>query len=561
MSDRKPNLLLPIGGVLILAAGGYGAYYYYQQQQRSALEGITGNAKLVPKVAVAGVAISSNLKAWQSLDRFQSEEIKKLVQDSSQELLPPEVDFAKDIQPWMGEVFIGFLPDGKPQASLGSRVRFTQGESSPPQLEIPPQPPKPDGFKGNFVAVIGVKDRGKAEQFLTTKVNPKLSAPPKESEYKGIKVFETTETAGAFIDRYLVLAGSRPALEQSIDTFQGGESFPLPELKTTLSQPLFQFYIPDLKDALAQLDRNSTTPQLSQPLLQRVQDQAEALVIGLGVEDTGLRLQTIVKLGAKATPFQPAPGKVISQFPADTYFLFSGFNFKQTWQNILEQAKTEPTQQEGIDQIRKVFKESFKLDLDQDIIAWMDGELALGLIPSEEGILKQTRSGLAAVIQTSDRKAAEAALGKVDDLTKEFPFPVSVQATEIEGVKVQEWTSPVTPGGLLSHGWHQPDAFFVAMGPLGKVMATKQTNSLADSPDFKRIAGSLDKQNQGYFYLNLAKMWSIYSKEFLARLPKEQADTSNAVVSSINGVAMTYYSQPTSQQSKLDLFLSLKAAK
>ncbi len=553
MSDRKPNLLLPIGGVLILAAGGYGAYYYYQQQQRSALEGITGNAKLVPKVAVAGVAISSNLKAWQSLDRFQSEEIKKLVQDSSKDLLPPEVDFARDIQPWMGEVFIGFLPDGKPQASLGNRVQFTQGESSPPQ------PAKPNGFKGNFVAVISVKDKGKAEQFLTTKVNPKLSAPPKESEYKGIKLFETAETASAFIDRYLVLAGDRPALEQSIDTFQGGESFPLPELKTTLSQPLFQFYIPDLKDALAQLDRSSANSQLSQPLLERVQNQAEALVIGLGVEDTGLRLQTIVKLGAKATPFQPAPGKVISQFPADTYFLFSGFNFKQTWQNILEQAKTEPTQQEGIDQFRKVFRESFNLDIDKDIIAWMDGELALGLIPSEEGILKQTRSGLAAVIQTSDRKAAEAALGKVDDLTKEFPFPVTVQATEIEGVKVQEWTSPVTPGKLLSHGWHQPDAFFVAMGSLGKIMATKQTNSLADSPDFKKIAGSLDKQNQGYFYLNLAKMWSIYSKEFLTRLPKEQADTSNAVVSAINGVAMTY-SQPTSQESKLDLFVSLKTA-
>lgn len=501
----------------------------------------------MPKVAVAGLVISSDTKAWQSLDRFQSEEIKKLVQESRKKLLPPEVDFAQDLQPWMGEVFVGFLPAPKSQASLAPRVVFTQAESTP----------QPGNFKGNFVAVIKVKDKGKAEQFLTTKVTPKLSAPPQESEYKGVKLFETKEATGAFIDRYLVLAGDRPSLEQSIDTFQGGESFPVPQLETNLAQPLFQVYVPNLKSALEQIDRNNSNPQLSQPLLERVQDQAESLVIGLGVEDTGLRLQTILQLGAKATPFQPAPGKVINQFPADTYFLFSGFNFKQTWQNILEQAKTEPSQQEGIDQIRRGFKESFNLDLDKDIIAWMDGELALGLIPSEEGILKQTRSGLAAVIQTSDRKAAEAALGKVDALTKEFPFPVTVQSREIEGVKVQEWTSPVTPGGLLSHGWHKPDAFFVAMGPLGKLMATKQANSLADSAEFKRIAGSLDKQNQGYFYLNLAKMWSIYSKEFLTPLNKEQADRSNAVVSLINGVAMTY-SQPTSQQSKVDLFVSLK---
>jgi hypothetical protein len=550
MSDRQPSLLLPIGGVLILAAAGYGAYYYYQQQQRSGLEGITGNAKLVPKVAIAGLAISSDPKAWQALDRFQSAEIKKLVQESSKELLPPEVDFARDIQPWMGQVFIGFLPEVKTQARLRPTVLFTQAPVEPKAINKP---------GGQFVAVIEVKNRSKAEEFLNTKINPKLSSPPQEGEYKGVKIFETGETAGAFIDRYLVLAGNRSSLEQSIDTFQGGESFPVPPLTTTLTQPLLQFYIPNLRGALEQLDRSNPDYDIPQTLLQRVQDQAQAMVVAFGVEDTGLRLQTIVQLGAKAPPFQPAPGKVLSQFPADTYFLFSGFNFKQTWQNLLEQAKTEPTQQEGIDQIRKGFKENLNLDLDKDIIAWMDGEIALGLIPSEEGILKQARSGLVAVIQTSDRKAAEAALDKIDDLSKELPFPVSVQDREIEGVKVQEWTSPITPGSLLSYGWHQPDSMFVAMGPLGKVMAKPQNNSLADSPDFKTIAGSLDKRNQGYIYLNIGKMWSLYSQQILANLPKEQAETSNAVVSAINGVAMTA-SQPSPNQSKLDIFVALKPA-
>jgi hypothetical protein len=550
MSDRQPSLLLPIGGVLILAAAGYGAYYYYQQQQRSGLEGITGNAKLVPKVAIAGLAISSDPKAWQALDRFQSAEIKKLVQESSKELLPPEVDFARDIQPWMGQVFIGFLPEVKTQARLRPTVLFTQAPVEPKAIDKP---------GGQFVAVIEVKNRSKAEEFLNTKINPKLSSPPQEGEYKGVKIFETGETAGAFIDRYLVLAGNRSSLEQSIDTFQGGESFPVPPLTTTLTQPLLQFYIPNLRGALEQLDRSNPDYDIPQTLLQRVQDQAQAMVVAFGVEDTGLRLQTIVQLGAKAPPFQPAPGKVLSQFPADTYFLFSGFNFKQTWQNLLEQAKTEPTQQEGIDQIRKGFKENLNLDLDKDIIAWMDGEIALGLIPSEEGILKQARSGLVAVIQTSDRKAAEAALDKIDDLSKELPFPVSVQDREIEGVKVQEWTSPITPGSLLSYGWHQPDSMFVAMGPLGKVMAKPQNNSLADSPDFKTIAGSLDKRNQGYIYLNIGKMWSLYSQQILANLPKEQAETSNAVVSAINGVAMTA-SQPSPNQSKLDIFVALKPA-
>lgn len=554
MSERKPNLLLPIGGVLILAAGGYGAYYFYQQRQAPRLEGITASAKFVPKVAVAGLSISSDAKAWQSLDRFQSEALKKLVEESTKELLPPEVDYVQDLQPWMGQVFVGFLPEAKPQAQLPPRVLFTQAEAEPPKVEV-----APEAAQGQFVAVIEVKDKGKAEQFLTTKVKPKLSSPPQEGEYKGVKFFETKEMTGAFIDRYLVLAGDRNTLELSIDTFQGGESFVVPDFNVALSQPLVQFYIPNLSNALKQVGRNDPNSALSQPLLDRVQEQAQAMVIGLGVEDTGLRLQTIVKLGPKAVPFQPAPGKVISQFPADTYFLFSGFNFKQTWETILEQSKVEPSQKEGIDQIRRGFKENLNLDLDKDIIAWMDGEFALGIIPSEEGILKQARSGIAAVFQTSDRKAAEVALTKIDDLTNQFPFPVSVREKDIAGVKVQEWTSSITPGSILSHGWHQPDTFFVATGPLAQVMAPKQTNSLADSEAFKTIAGKLNPKNQGYFYLNLDKMWSIYSKEFLASVPPAQAEKSSTIAKAINGIAMVY-SQPNAQQSQLDMLISLKPA-
>lgn len=90
-------------------------------------------------------------------------------------------------------------------------------------------------------------------------------------------------------------------------------------------------------------------------------------------------------------------------------------------------------------------------------------------------------------------------------------------------------------------------------------MVSKQTNSLADSEAFKTIAGKLNPKNQGYFYLNLDKMWSIYAKEILASVPPAQAEKSSTIAKAINGIAMVY-SQPNAQQSQLDMLISLKPA-
>ncbi len=550
MSDRKGNPLVPIGLFLLLGAGGYGAYYFYQRQQGAALDSIAGNVRFVPPTAIAGLAVSSNWRAWQSLERFNTKELQEAFADAPKNLLPPDtdIDFARDIQPWLGSTFVGILSSPGKQA-LRPTVLFTQAQENPP-VEIAPPP------EGAFIAVIGVRDRGKAEKFLQEKVLAKLQSPPQEVEYKGSKLFISTDLAWAFADRYLLFAPDRRTLEQSIDTYQGGQSFTLPTVELQLTQPLLQFYIPNLRQAIDLAAANS--PQtIPAPLLDKLEKQAKAMVIGLGVEDTGLRLQAITQLGEEAPPFQPVPGKVISYFPADTYFLFSGSNFKQSWQNLLEQAKTEKPQQEAIEEIRRGVKETLNLDLDKDIIAWLDGEFALGVIPSEEGILKQTRSGLVAIIQTSQRATAEATLKRVDQLTQELGFPVKVATQEINGVQVQEWTSPFTPGSILSYGWHQPDSLFVATGPLAKVITQKANPSLAESGAFQAIAGKLDKQNQGYLYLNLAKLWSIYAQDVTSRIPPEEAKQTQAIMGSINGLAATY-SQPRPTEGKLDLFLSLR---
>ncbi|MCS6959743.1 MAG: DUF3352 domain-containing protein [Pseudanabaenaceae cyanobacterium SKYGB_i_bin29] len=546
MSERRSNLLIPISLLLVAGAGGYGAYYFYQQQQGARLDTVAEHVKFVPPTAVAGLAVSANLGHWQSLERFQTQELQEAFADVPKNFLSSDldIDFARDIQPWLGAVFVGILPPPGQQA-LHPTVVFTQDQSSPSV-----------GITGSFIVVMGVRNRNKAEKFLQEKVIAKLQQPPQKAEYKGSKLFITTDGVWAFADRYLLFANDRQSLEEGIDTYQGGKSFTLPPIELSLNRPLLHFYIPDLKRAIALAAK--TTPQtIPQPFLERIEEQAKAMVIGLGVEDTGLRLQAVTQLGTKAPKFQPAPGKVIAHFPADTYFLFSGINFKQAWQNLLEQAKTEKTQQEAIDEIRQGVKDNLNLDLDKDIIAWMDGEFALGVIPSEEGILKQTRSGLVAVIQTSDRKTAETTLKRVDELTQELGFPVKVTSQEINGVQVQEWTSPFTPGSILAYGWHQPDSLFVAMGPLAKVMTQKPSPSLADSAAFKAIAGQLDSQNQGYLYLNLAKLWSIYAQDVISRVPPTEAKQTQAVMNSINGMAVAY-SQPSSEQAKLELFLSLR---
>jgi hypothetical protein len=105
---------------------------------------------------------------------------------------------------------------------------------------------------------------------------------------------------------------------------------------------------------------------------------------------------------------------------------------------VLERASD--VTREGLETVRSAFTLAIGLDLEQDLLAWIDGEVAIAAFPTDSGPLAYAGLGL---LQTSDRPAAEGALAAVDAQLPGFGLTVSPRTVN---------QRPVTSWQLFSRG-------------------------------------------------------------------------------------------------------------
>ncbi|AFY71646.1 hypothetical protein Pse7367_3409 [Thalassoporum mexicanum PCC 7367] len=574
MSEKKSSLVVPLVGAAVVAAGGVGAYLFTKSGPGIITSGggEVATAEVVPSNAFMAISISTDESAWAQLDQFQTPETKQLYDEAIAELKTEvfeesEFDFDADIKPWAGEVMIALLPPTAPQASLPgdpndaiSQVRYApviDGQLAQVETEAAEAEP-------NIMMVVEVKDEASASSFAN-KVKEKSGEPTKQtyqdyeiSTYPDPDGGEPTNTV--LLGDYLVISPQPGVLEQSIDTFKGGNSFASSIDAGTLGidNPVIQVYIPNFSDSIAQIvalspDSEDIPPQSLEQL-----QQIKSISMGVGIESEGIRLKAVTKLDPNAleAKYETAPGEVISQFPAETFALITGNNLKARWELFTKEAAKTPEIQEGLDQIRTQMQSALQLDLDQDIFGWMDGEFAIGSVANSEGILATFGAGMAMIFKTSDRPTAEATLAKLEELAT-TSGGISVSSRETDGgVTITEWTAPGAPGTLFGYSWYEQDSLVLAIGPLVETMATKPATPLSEDANYKTIISSLESSNIGYFYLDMEQAWSLLQAQIP---PEEVTPEAQAMVNAIRGVGVTA-SMPDKTTSNFEFLLALKKA-
>ncbi|MBD1929370.1 DUF3352 domain-containing protein [Trichocoleus sp. FACHB-90] len=550
MSERKPNSLVPIVvGTAVLIVGGVGGYLYLKGGLGGDATSPLGSAKVVPDEALMAGFVSTDPKAWAQLEQFGTPEAQKLVAKglnnfNKDMLTESNVSYEKDIKPWLGSVMFAVLPS--------SPVKPVQATSQSTQ-------------EPNVLMVVGIKDKISALNFAK-KVK---KAGSKEIDYKGIKITEdqgkASKTYTAVLNNHLVFSDQIKTVELAIDTFKGQPSFAGKEgaanilsKGTNVQNSLAQFYVPDYGNMVEEL--LATNPNAT-PLPPETIKQLKALksmVIGVGVDNAGIRMKAIGKIDPTAVvqaEYKPNAGNVVSQFPADTIALISGGGISRTWDAVVEQSKKDPEAQKAFEQTRLQLKESLNLDLDKDIFGWMDGEFAMAAIPSSQGILAPVGFGGALVFQTSDRKTAENTFSKLDALAK--GNSITVAQRNVKGKAVTEWQIP-QQGAFLGRGWIDENTMFIAIGgPIADVIATKPSQTLDNSPSFKAATASLHKPNAGYFYLDMDKTMSLVNRQLPASQKNAIAPETAAVLNSIRGVGLTA-TQSDKTTAEIEVLLALK---
>lgn len=537
MSAKK--FLLPAVGATVLAAGGAAAYLYLKGP---AVDGNTPltMASVVPDEAYMTAFISSNQQSWAKLQQFGTPEAQKVVGQGLQNfqndvLAQNNIDFEKDIKPWIGHGLVALLPN-------------PQTKSNQPSM----------------LAVITIRDKISAMQFAG-KLATQSGGKTQEREYKGNKVITSAngKVNAALVKDYLVIATDQTTLESAINTTQGEPSLASQpaakavlaqniELKNNLATVYLLDYAKSLEGMLAVNPEAKELPSLNTAQLKNVQ----SMIAGLGVEDEGVRLKAMVAMGPNAPKYnyKPIAGKVISQFPADTMMLINGGNVNQIWSQALQQSQADPAAKKTVEEMRQAVKTA-NFDLDKDIFSWMDGEFGLALIPSDRGILAQVGFGGLMVIDTSDRQTAEATLAKLDQLAKSNA--VMVEQRDVQGKKITEWNSPF--GAVLGHGWLDNDSLFVALGgPMIDIATTQPSSALDNSQTFKTATSNLPKQNLGYFYLDMDKTMTLVNRFALmtgAVIPPEPT----ALLNSVKSIGITS-TQVNDTTAKMDMLMALKKA-
>jgi hypothetical protein len=551
MSERQPNRIVPIiVGTAVVVAGGVGTYLYLKGSFSDATSPLA-SAKVVPDEALMAGFVSTDPKNWAQLQQFGTPEAQKLVdkglKDFNKDMLAESnINYEKDVKPWLGSVMFAVLP-----SPTVKPAQATTPKSSP---EV------------RMLMVVGVKDKVSALSFAN-KLKAK-KAGTKQIDYKGIKIEETTDKSGktytALLDSHLVMSDEKEAVQLAIDTFKGQPSFAskagaasLMSKGVDVQNSIAQFYIPDYAGTVQQaLANNPNTPPLPPETLKQLK-AVKSVVMGVGIDNAGVRMKAIAKVDPSAmkVQYKSSPGKVASQFPSETIALVTGNGISQAWSTVVEQSKADPQTQQAFDQARQQLK-LVNLDLDKDIFGWMDGEFALAAIPSTKGILAPVGFGGALVFQTSDRKTAEATFNKLDAIAK--GNSIAVAPRKIQDKTVTEWQIP-QQGAFLGHGWIDENTMFVAIGgPIADVIANKPSQPLDNSTSFKTVTGSLQKPNAGYFYLDMDKTMSLVNRQLPPAQKSSITPETTAILNSMHGIGLTV-TQPDSSTGQVEVLLSLKA--
>lgn len=542
MPGKKPKLL--IAATIVVAAGSAAVYFYFKglaQKVSNPLE----SAKVVPDKAMMAAFISPNPQALSQLQQFGTPGAQKLVRQGlkafqEQSLAGTEIDYDKDLKPWLGGVMVALLP---------------------PDGEAKTEPPK-------LLLVVSVKDKISAWNFAN-RLKSQPGAKTQESEYKGVKISEISEPSGkgysvALLDEQLVIAPFKKPVELAIDTFKGQPSLATQQSTSKffsesagVENPIATIYIADYPAAMEQLKANLPEDMKLPLTAMRQFKQVKSLIAGIGADSAGLRVKTIAELDPKLAGKNPqAASKLLPKFPGETIALVGGKGIDEIWSQAKAEAKDSPEINGIIQQVQDSFKR-LDLDADREVFGWMNGEFAIGAIASNQGILSQFGMGATMIFETNDRPAAETMLKKLDAIAKSNPT-VSIAPRQVQGKEVTEWTIP-QQGTLFGHGWLNQNTVFVAFGgPLVDVMIAQPPQPLSSSPSFGAIATSVSPGDRGYFYLDMDKTMSWANQYLLKAVPTLVSPPTAEVLNSIRGVSVATTS-PEPSIAQLEMLFSLKS--
>ncbi|QKD83055.1 DUF3352 domain-containing protein [Thermoleptolyngbya sichuanensis A183] len=508
MNQKKPKgngagAWLVAGAAIALIAGGGLGYWLSRQPKPGAVSDVPAGLEAAPRDALLALSISTRPAQWRQLREFGTPQTRArldqaLVNWRDRLLTSKGYRYAQDIQPWVGD-----------EVTLVLLAPAAETEK-PPALWILP-----------------IEDVEKAQQSLS-RLGAGASAPARSHKGIALRTLAGTEgqtlSAAVLEDRLVLLSDTASAIERAIDTYQGGEAltqlpnYSLALAQTAVPEPFARLYVngPQAK-AIAAANSIQPAPLLGLTPLQNNQ----GLVASARLTETGVQLRGFNWLPADSQNRYRVinnAGDLPKRLPDDALMVVSGSSFQQFWQGYSQQGSVvNPRNPLNPNMLREGLLSTTGLNLETDLVDWMNGEFALALLPQPDAT-GERRLSLAWVAETSDRPAAEASLAKLDEVMgSRYRFRVT--RAEVGGQPVVGWASPF--GSInATHGWLNNNTAFLTLGTgtLPSLLPQSET-PLSTDPDFlAATTTSLNNQN-GQFFIDIERLLTSDTPFPLPNLP------------------------------------------
>lgn len=532
--------LLAVGAATLIVAGGGVAYWLLSRG--SEVETQAG-AKIIPEDAVMTLSVSTNTRQWQQFRRYGTLESRKLLGDRleelSQILSDTGYDYQKDIRPWIAdEATIAFLP-------------FPEAKPDEPPLE--PGQPQP------VVLVLPVANRNAARK-LWEREKSTDSQAWKERKYKGVTVRERQKDGSTYavlsLGKAIVVTNSSPAAERTIEAYQGGEAIASTPGYTKAWESLspsreFARAYFNIPTAMRVISENSDRP-IDPEVLKKVEYQGIATAVSL--ESSGILFENISWLKPKSDRVFLSENNATampSRLPGNTVAMVSGYNLEQLWKDYISGAQSNPLSPIDPDWLRRSLSTTVNLDLEKDLLPWMNREFALALVQAKKEAAQNFPGGVVFMVEAGDRSQAETIFSQLDTAVKD-KYQFQIEETKIKDREIVKWKSPI-PGLEIDRGWLNDNVAFFSVGaPISDTFVPKPSDPFGNTRLFKDAVPLGLQPNNGHFVLDLDR--TLNAENFsLLQLPPAQ----KAFVGAIQSIGVTGAIQDD-RSSRYDIFVRIK---
>ncbi|PZV12396.1 MAG: hypothetical protein DCF20_17575 [Pseudanabaena sp.] len=598
-------------------------------------------AKQIPANAIGLAMVDVDLRSWQLFGSSQATDpisaIAKFLMFLDQS---PTISIVKDIQPWLGkEVAIAFLgstddkfelsfvalstvADGqkfdlflnklksldlpKPTETLYQNVKILEWkleeESGGDEKPVISQKLK---SRNSLKSLLQLKQDSDQNDIAHEKNGFEAEDEPIEPSLPdfGIKRFAIAKLPSGIA----IIATDRQAIQKLIEISAEIPTQKLPSLADnplflrSLNNPLWNRSVlagyGDFKalgkifePLAADLPDTSEIPGFSRKeYLESIKytlDQYSSVDLFTWITPTGIRSQSSSYFSEVRLPIpkdNETRDRLLSYLPANVYGAITSRNLNRQWQWFVEESKQQSTYKiftEGVRMLSSlVIGSGFDLDIEKDIISWIDGEYAVVVFPSDRSPFQEIGVDLTigALIRTSKPDVANATLAKLtQQLSKLGGDFIQVKKRQIGTTILTSFEFPDEQirgktQSIFAYGWRDRQTLILTLGAnTASAFIPIPKPALAESEMFRDAIADMPQPNFGYFFLNahaiakqVAKFYLFFSESSTSPDEQKQAKPEVEVpellqkaIDRLGGLVFVY--SETSDRFQSDFFLEVK---